>query len=150
MTRTERSHSLRALLKDRSEARNGMDSSVPKGGAGAYNWGSIDSEFDYENAAIADGAEEDQAQEPGAPNPQPQKAVAVRRTSSVTDEDRENAIKIRKNALNGGAFPLWWKTKCVMMTPFQDIDLAAIARSSVAVSCSPPKNDVLTSNTFVS
>jgi hypothetical protein len=42
MTRTERSHSLRALLKDRSEARNGMDSSVPKGGAGGHNWGSLD------------------------------------------------------------------------------------------------------------
>lgn len=76
----------------------------------------------------------------------------MRRTSSITDEDRENAIKIRKNALksNGGAFPLWRKTVCVMMTPFQDIDLAAIARSSVAVSSSPPKDNVLASNTLVS
>ena len=71
MTRTERSQSLRALLKDRSEARNGMDSSVPKGGAGAYNWGSIDSEFDYENAALADEAAEfdDQAEEAGGKRP---------------------------------------------------------------------------------
>lgn len=69
MTRTERSHSLRALLKDRSEARNGMDSSLPKGGAGAYNWGSIESEYDYENAAIADGAAEDQAEEAGGRRP---------------------------------------------------------------------------------
>jgi hypothetical protein len=58
MTRTERSHSLRALVKDRSEARNGMDSSVPKGGAGAHNWGSIHSEYDHENSAIVDEAEE--------------------------------------------------------------------------------------------
>jgi hypothetical protein len=54
MTRTERSHSLRALAKDRSEARNGMDASLPKGGAGAYNWGSIKTEYDHESAAIAD------------------------------------------------------------------------------------------------
>jgi hypothetical protein len=54
MTRTERSHSLRALVKDRSEARNGMDSSVPKGGAGAHNWGSVNSELYYENAAMTD------------------------------------------------------------------------------------------------
>ena len=58
MTRTERSHSLRALIKDRSEARNGMDSSLPKGGAGAYNWGSINSEYYLENAAAVDEVEE--------------------------------------------------------------------------------------------
>ena len=54
MTRTERSLSLRALAKDRSEARNGMDSSVPKGGAGAHNWGSIDAEYSLESAAVLD------------------------------------------------------------------------------------------------
>jgi hypothetical protein len=31
-----------------------MDSSVPKGGAGAHNWGSLDAEFALENDAIAD------------------------------------------------------------------------------------------------
>ncbi len=104
-------------------SRSGMDMSVPKGGAGAHNWGSIDSEFDYEDAAIFDEAAdfEDQVQETGgersrspasvlplliwwhsllaAPKPTPKKPAAVRRTSSVTDEDRENAIKVRKNAL---------------------------------------------------
>ena len=41
-----------------------------------------------------------------APKPQPKKPATVRRTSSVTDEDLENAIKIRKIALksNGGTF----------------------------------------------
>ena len=58
MTRTERSHSLRALLKDRSEARNGMNNSLPKGGAGAHNWGSLNSEFRHETDAIADEAAE--------------------------------------------------------------------------------------------
>jgi hypothetical protein len=63
MTRTERSHSLRALAKDRSEARNGMDTSVPKGGAGAHNWGSLNAEFAIESEAMLDeNAEfEDQA-----------------------------------------------------------------------------------------
>jgi hypothetical protein len=67
MTRTERSHSLRALIKDRSEARNGMDTSLPKGGAGAHNWGSLESEFLYETDAIADEAaeREDQVGETG-------------------------------------------------------------------------------------
>jgi hypothetical protein len=58
MTRTERSHSLRALIKDRSEARNGMDSSLPKGGAGAHNWGSLNSELRHETEAIADEEDE--------------------------------------------------------------------------------------------
>jgi hypothetical protein len=131
MTRTERSHSLRALIKDRSEARNGMDSSLPKGGGGAHNWGSLDSELRYETEAIADEADEleDEVDDtagkchlppcllsfdrpltfrrsapPIAPNQRAKKSIAMRRTSSVTDEDRENAIKIRKNALksNGG------------------------------------------------
>ena len=65
MTRTERSHSLRALVKDRSEARNGMDNSLPKGGAGAHNWGSIHLERDHENAAIADEDEEFEEQATG-------------------------------------------------------------------------------------
>ncbi len=65
MTRTERSSSLRALVRDRSEARNGMDNSLPKGGAGAYNWGSIHAEYDHENAAIADEAEEFEEQAAG-------------------------------------------------------------------------------------
>ena len=65
MTRTERSHSLRALVKDRSEARNGMDSSTPKGGAGAHNWGSIEAEYDHENNAIADEVEEHEDQGAG-------------------------------------------------------------------------------------
>jgi hypothetical protein len=44
-----------------------MDSSVPKGGAGGHNWGTLRSEYDYENAAIDDEAAEleDQAGEAG-------------------------------------------------------------------------------------
>lgn len=60
---------------------------------------------------------------PAASQPPPKKpATVVRRTSSVTEEDRENALKVRKNALksNGGMFfheiPFVYP---VMMTPFQ-------------------------------
>jgi hypothetical protein len=153
MTRTERSHSLRALARDRSEARNGMDTSVPKGGAGAHNWGSIHSEYYHENAALDEGDEfEEQAaaggggkrllfmtysyctlsvehamfnvlsSSPAASQPPPKTPAVVRRTSSVTEEDRENALKIRKNALksNGGMF--FYETPLsfypVMTTPF--------------------------------
>ncbi|KAI0292851.1 hypothetical protein BC826DRAFT_894161, partial [Russula brevipes] len=124
MTRTERSHSLRALLKDRSEARNGMDSSVPKGGAGGHNWGSLDQV--HEIAALVN--EDADFEEGEATRKRPhhschQKPAPVRRMSSLTDEDRENAINVRKNAFkNKGG-----------------IDLVEIARSSSAVSGSPPK-----------
>ena len=61
--------------------------------------------------------------------------------SSVTDEDRENAIKVRKNALksNGGMYSHTIYTIFLILTYPTAIDLAAIARSSVAVSGSPPK-----------
>jgi len=54
MTRTERAVSPRALMKDRSEARNGLDSGLRKGGAGAHNWGSLDDEARYEFEALRD------------------------------------------------------------------------------------------------
>jgi hypothetical protein len=155
MTRTERSHSLRALVKDRSEARNGMDNSLRKDGAGAHNWGSIHTEYDHEIAGIADEVEEfeDQAAGaaggkrlflwrtvvalgwtwrkrrrrlsfiPAASQPSSEKPAVVRRTSSVTDEDRENAIKIRQNAFksnrDGRMFFPRDSLSFILMTPFQ-------------------------------
>ena len=67
MTRTERSQSLRALAKDRSVSRSGMDMSTPKNGAGAHNWGSINFEGYLEAEALDDeGADfADQAKETG-------------------------------------------------------------------------------------
>ncbi|QRV85036.1 peptidyl-prolyl isomerase D (cyclophilin D) [Ceratobasidium sp. AG-Ba] len=43
MTRTERAAYPRALAKDRSEARNGYDRSLKKGGAGG--WGTLDDDI---------------------------------------------------------------------------------------------------------
>ncbi|KAI0061132.1 hypothetical protein BV25DRAFT_1839181 [Artomyces pyxidatus] len=128
MTRTSRSTSPRALLKDRSEARNGYDNSLRKGGAGAHNWGALGDEARFEDDALgdeeADFADEERESVAGTLTPDTiQKPSVIRRTSSVTEEDRENAMKVRKNALKDNG-----------------VDLAAIARTSVAVSSSPPKD----------
>ena len=58
---------------------------------------------------------------PAASELQPKKPTAVRRTSSVTDEDRENAMKVRKNAFknNGGMFFNETAFDCPVMTPFK-------------------------------
>jgi hypothetical protein len=39
---------------------------------------------------------------PAASKSQPKKPAVARRASSITEEDRENAIKIRQNALSNG------------------------------------------------
>lgn len=44
MTRTERATFPRALIRDRSESKSGLDKSLRKGGSGLYNWGSIHDE----------------------------------------------------------------------------------------------------------
>ena len=54
MTRTERAVSPRALLKDRSEARNGLDTGLRKGGAGAHNWGALNDEARFEREGADD------------------------------------------------------------------------------------------------
>jgi hypothetical protein len=84
--------------------------------------------------------------------PTPKKPAAVRRTSSVTDEDRENALKIRKNALksDGSMSSYPYSALSLVLTTDTAIDLAAIARSSVAVSGSPPKDNAIMSNLHVS
>lgn len=64
MTRTERATSLRAIIKDRSESKSGIDKRTPKGGAGTHNWGSLEDERDLEEAALYD-EENDHADEAG-------------------------------------------------------------------------------------
>jgi len=54
MTRTERASYPRALNRDRSESRNGLDSSLRKRGAGNYNWGSLADEHRLESTAQDD------------------------------------------------------------------------------------------------
>jgi hypothetical protein len=66
MTRTARAAYPRAVLRDRSESRSGLDSSIRKDGAGQHNWGSIADERQLEFEAIEDemreaGIEEEEA-----------------------------------------------------------------------------------------
>ena len=54
MTRTARAAYPRAVNKDRSESRSGLDTSMRKSGAGHHNWGSIADEQQLEAAALED------------------------------------------------------------------------------------------------
>lgn len=54
MTRTERAAFPRAVVKDRSESKSGLDKSIRKGGAGQHNWGRLSDERDLEDAGLAD------------------------------------------------------------------------------------------------
>ncbi|KAG2108378.1 uncharacterized protein F5147DRAFT_773589 [Suillus discolor] len=124
MTRTERAGFPRALLRDRSESKSGLDKSVRKNGSGQHNWGSINDERYLEAAALAD-EEEEQFEEDTTGrqrnNSVHEKPKLEKRINSFTEEERESARQIRKNALKA-----------------QDLDLSMIARTSSAASTSPP------------
>lgn len=62
MTRTARAAYPRAILKDRSESRSGLDSSIRKHGAGQHNWGSINDEHILEAEAMDDEHLEESAE----------------------------------------------------------------------------------------
>ncbi|KAF5350459.1 hypothetical protein D9756_008646 [Leucocoprinus leucothites] len=150
MTRTERASYPRALNRDRSESRTGLDPGLRKGGAGGHNWGSLDDEQLLESTAQDDeeleleedkkeastnnaGSEATHPQSPAGSSEASSKPPMERSTSgtsvsssAVTEEDRENARKLRKNAFKKS----------------DQLDLTAIARSSAAVSGSPPDSDL--------
>jgi len=136
MTRTERASYPRALNRDRSESRNGLDSSLRKRGAGNYNWGSLADEHRLESTAQDDEENELVEEEEGKSGSGPGDtsgtfyiaswpeqaftAIGVRSpmeseassksyiersasassnpSSSITEEDREKARNLRKNA----------------------------------------------------
>ncbi|CAE6426306.1 unnamed protein product [Rhizoctonia solani] len=122
MTRTERSAHPRAMLKDRSEARNGMDKSLKKGGA-AGGWGTLQDEIEVGH----DNYDENEARDEVGDNMTTmlitgQSPEMPRRASiTMTDEEKRGAKEFRTGAFKNG-----------------EIDLAAIARTSSAVSTSPP------------
>ncbi|KAF8888851.1 hypothetical protein BD779DRAFT_1522920 [Infundibulicybe gibba] len=121
MTRTERSAFPRAIIKDRSESRSGLDKSVRKNGGGPHNWGNLSDERELEYAAMDDEElefvkEDDTSSSSSEPAEGP-----ARSNSTLTDEEIATAKKLRKNAFKSG-----------------DLDLSAIARTSSAVSTSPP------------
>ncbi|KAF8496309.1 hypothetical protein JB92DRAFT_3126148 [Gautieria morchelliformis] len=128
MTRTERSFSPRAVIRDRSESKSGLDKSSRKGGAGAHNWGSYADEQDHEYRALEDyedeglAAAEDVKEELAADVSKASHdgSLTERRSSVVSEQERQQAREFRAKALKDGS------------------DLGAIARTSAAVSSSPP------------
>ncbi|KAF9453379.1 hypothetical protein P691DRAFT_792830 [Macrolepiota fuliginosa MF-IS2] len=128
MTRTERAAYPRALNRDRSESRTGLDPNLRKRGAGNHNWGSLADEqrleagaLDDENMELAEEVEGKVGVEPAERSRSGSSATS----NSLTEEERERARQLRKNAFKKG----------------DQLDLAAIARSSAAVSGSPPTAD---------
>lgn len=123
MTRTERAVSPRAIIKDRSESKTGLDKSLRKGGAGTHNWGSIDNERELEDAAFEDEQHDIQVIKPGsslegtfasndvlltclAPSPSlltlvVDKKLEIARSPSMSDEEVKSAKQFRKNAFKG-------------------------------------------------
>ncbi|TFK29491.1 hypothetical protein FA15DRAFT_691092 [Coprinopsis marcescibilis] len=140
MTRTARSEAPRALVKDRHVNRSGVDTSIRKGGGGSHNWGNAANERELERDALFDeevefgstGRTQDvvedaviRAQSPSASTTTSASKPSLSRSNSG-DEDVEEARKMRKHMLNK-----------------KDIDLSAIARTSVAASTSPPRSNNL-------
>ncbi|KAG6861151.1 hypothetical protein C0995_003419 [Termitomyces sp. Mi166 len=126
MTRTARSSFPRAINRDRSESKSGLDKSIRKNGAGAHSWGSIADEREHELAAL-DDEEYDLEPESMSDNLsssseslEEKKPAFQRSNSALTSNELEDAKQFRKNAL---------KTN--------NLDLSAIARTSSAVSTSP-------------
>ncbi|KAF7327122.1 hypothetical protein MKEN_00288600 [Mycena kentingensis (nom. inval.)] len=135
MTRTARSSSLRSMLKDRSENKTGVSGALRKNGGGAHNWGSLENERDLAFAGIDDGAAEleEEREDPesldGSSDSGSDELTTFKKAqaplSPTTEADIALARKFRTNALKAGA------------------DLSAIARTSVAMSSSPPKETAL-------
>lgn len=126
MTRTARASFPRAIVKDRSESKSGHDKRLRKDGGGPHGWGRLSDESKLEAAALYDeqlefSAEENASQfegefifnftaydllnsshialgDVGKPV-QIQRSVSA--SSSISEEDLENARKFRKNALKG-------------------------------------------------
>ncbi|KAF8702193.1 hypothetical protein AX14_014481 [Amanita brunnescens Koide BX004] len=127
MTRTERASYPRAVLRDRSLSRSGLNTQLRKGGAGRHNWGDLDHEQELQFQAEHDEERElESLSEDKIPNAtatsedEQNKPELSRSTSSMSEEELQRAMNIRKNALK------------------KDIDLATIARTSPAISSSPP------------
>ncbi|KAF8189159.1 hypothetical protein K438DRAFT_1593552 [Mycena galopus ATCC 62051] len=120
MTRTSRSASLRSILKDRSENKTGVNSNMRKNGAGAHNWGSLENEVRFLCTTLTW-----QKLTRRPPAARPGKSSPTSPVLELSEEDLASARKVRMNAFKNGG-----------------VDLAAIARTSVAVSGSPPKATV--------
>ncbi|KAF9497554.1 hypothetical protein BDN71DRAFT_1444733, partial [Pleurotus eryngii] len=99
MTRTERATNPRAVIRDRSESKSGLNKSMPKNGAGTHNWGSYADERELEDAALADEEQELGDDLPKAEVATAKKPAAVRSLSGPTEKELQQAKEFRKGAL---------------------------------------------------
>jgi len=153
-------------MRDRSSSKSGLDKSMVKGGAGPHSWGSPADEFDNVRAGEFDAttdqydeadeerdtvhfdtttgtivgsfppssSESDTASVVDDKSPTRDRSNSTMSTGSagVTDSERATARNFRTASFNGNR---------------TDIDLAAIARTSHAVSTSPPAPTVFRKST---
>lgn len=122
MTRTERATYPRAAMRDRSLSKSGLENHIRKGGGGHHNWGRLAEEEYLEAAAREDNAHEFSKEFDEHGKKVDARKLTKERSSSLSEEDIQRAKEIRKNALKD-----------------DDIDLTTIARTSSAVSTSPPR-----------
>ena len=166
MTRTARAAYPRAVIKDRSESRTGLDSSIRKSGAGHHNWGSIADELQLETAAIDD--EEMETEISHVPISAslidssstrcryPPSFFLLTHTHSFSQPfhlrghlSSKCSLKKRWRRLaTSGRMPsrvvrhLFLCIFISQLTPITVIDLTAIARTSSAVSATPPVSPI--------
>lgn len=168
MTRTERSVFPRAMLKDRSESRSGLDKSLRKNGAGPHNWGSLDDERELEYAAMDDeGIEAEEADDDSAKSvtSDGETYTTAGPCSFLMFEQSRTTRNLRplwsplkrtsRPRGNSGRMPS--RAKVTLLSPrrhlnltLPTVDLSAIARTSAAVSSSPPHTVAITSDANVS
>ena len=128
MTRTARASYPRAVIRDRSLSKSGLDGHIQKGGAGRHNWGDLEHEPRSEFDQYDEEEEEMEEEIPNGDAPKPctclmpldslikqanaapadneeknKKPDLSRSTSSMSAEELEAARTIRKNALKKGA-----------------------------------------------
>ncbi|KAE9410068.1 hypothetical protein BT96DRAFT_912930 [Gymnopus androsaceus JB14] len=129
MTRTARAAFPRAIVKDR-QSRSGLKNDMKKQGAGTHNWGKLGDITDASELEYGEYDSEGELTEISSSIGSDASLPAPRKRSSSVPSEKEIEVakQLRKNALNGGA------------------DLATIARTSVALSSSPPKTIPVTSD----
>ncbi|KAL0071306.1 hypothetical protein AAF712_001872 [Marasmius tenuissimus] len=101
MTRTERSAFPRAVNRDRSLSKSGLERSLRKDGGGAHNWGRLEDELDHEYDALDDDIREDE-EASSSSSDAADKPVIVSPSSSMTEQEVEAAKQFRKHAFKKG------------------------------------------------
>jgi len=124
MTRTARAAFPRAVIKDRSQSRSGLNKEMKKGGGGGHNWGKLGEVNDEDELEYGEYDSEGPTEISSTISDVSQPAPRKRSSSVPNEKEIEVAKQLRKHAFDTG------------------VDLATIARTSVALSSSPPKATV--------